>query len=132
MRPLNRKAWWGHLTALIVMGLFYRGFASAGNLQSGTMKIIKGSIWYRERMLPPPDTQISVILEDVSRIDVASDVIATTRFAPKGGPPWEFGLPYDPAKIHPKRRYTLRGRIEANDRLLFINTEHIPIFENSS
>ena len=97
------------------------------------MKIIEGTVWYRERMLPPPDTQIAVMLEDVSRMDVASDVIASTRFNPQGGPPCDFKLPYEPEKIDPKRHYALRVRIEdSGGHLLFINTDRIPVFENGS
>ena len=31
-------------------------------------------------------------------MDVASEVIASTRVEPHGGPPWAFSLPFDPEK----------------------------------
>ncbi|WP_455198186.1 META domain-containing protein [Kaarinaea lacus] len=93
------------------------------------MKKIEGSVWYRERMLPPPDAMVIVTLEDVAKMDVASELIAVTSFDLKGGPPWAFSLEYDPGKIHEKGRYALRARIEANGRLLFTSTEHIPAFD---
>jgi putative lipoprotein len=93
------------------------------------MNKIEGNVWYRERMLLPPDSEVSIILEDVARMDVSAELIAVTRFKPQGGPPYSFTLAYDPAKIHEKGRYALRARIEANGRLIFTSTEHIPAFD---
>ena len=96
------------------------------------MLTITGSVWYRERMMVPPDAEVSVSLEDVSRMDVSAKVIATTGFIAQGGPPLDFILEYDPTKLNDKGRYGLRVRIEAGGRLMFINTEHIPAFENDA
>jgi len=51
------------------------------------MTTIEGSIWYRERMLLPANAEIKVYLEDVSRMDVAAEVIATTLLEAESGPP---------------------------------------------
>ena len=93
------------------------------------MKTIEGSVWYRERMLLPADAEIKVILEDVSRMDVAADVIATTLLGDENGPPWDFSLQYDSARLHEKGRYGLRVRIEVEGKLMFINTSHVPAFD---
>jgi putative lipoprotein len=97
---------------------------------SGTtgMEVIEGSVWYRERMALPPNAEIHVYLEDVARMDVPSEVIASTSIAPHGGPPWSFALPYDPLRLQEKGRYALRARIEVDGRLLFINTQQVPAF----
>lgn len=92
------------------------------------MKSISGQVWYRERISLPPIAEIKVYLEDVSKMDVAADVIAMTTLSPESGPPWKFALEYDPAKIDSRNRYALRARIEADGRLLFINTSHIDAF----
>ena len=96
------------------------------------MGTIEGSVWYRERMLLPPNAEVYVALEDVARMDTLADVIASTRFTPQGGPPWAFTLTYDPAKIHEKGRYALRARIALKNKLMFISTEHIPAFDRDS
>ena len=132
MRPFTRIAWWRHVTLLVLVSLLCHGLAPARSSPADTMNIIEGTVWYRERMLPPPGAQVIVILEDVSPVSAAADEIAVSRFTPQGGPPWEFKLPYDREKIRPERRYALRVRIEANGRLLFINTEGLPILENGS
>ena len=68
------------------------GVVHAGGPGSGNVKTIEGSIWYRERIALPPSAEIRVLLEDVARMDVPAEVIASTRVEPKGGPPWSFSL----------------------------------------
>jgi putative lipoprotein len=113
---------------LLFMVFLFWGTANSNNQGVTRMRKIEGSVWYRERMLPPPDAKVIVTLEDVARMDVSSELIAVTSFDLQGGPPWAFALEYDPAKIHEKGRYALRARIEANGRLIFTSTEHIPAF----
>lgn len=96
--------------------------------EAETMKTLSGSVFYRERMMLPPDAEIMIVLEDVAKMDVAAEMIAQTRFKPQGGPPWQFSLDYDPAKIHDRGRYALQARIEVDGRLMFINTSQIPAF----
>lgn len=93
------------------------------------MSKVIGSVGYRERIMLRPDAVISIVLEDVARMDVKSVRIGATSFAAQGGPPWAFTLEYDPAKVHEKGQYVLRARIEANGRLLFTSTERIPAFD---
>ncbi len=119
------------LPTLLAFAFLFITMADASSVKAGTdtMKTIEGSIWYRERMLLPANAEVKVYLEDVSRMDVAADVIATTLLGAENGPPWDFSLQYDSARLHEKGRYALRVRIEVNDRLMFISTEHIPAFD---
>ena len=116
------------LVLLLPLSLLHLAPVQSADEESAATKMISGNIWYRERMMPPPNAEIDVILEDVSRMDVAATVIAETDFKPVGGPPYAFSLRYDPAKIQPNMRYAMRVRIEADGQLMFINTEHIPAF----
>jgi putative lipoprotein len=104
------------------------GVVHAGGPGSGNVEKIEGSIWYRERIALPPSAEIRVLLEDVARMDVPADVIASTRVEPQGGPPWSFSLRYDPEKLQDRGRYVVRVRIEDAGRLLFINTQSTPAF----
>jgi putative lipoprotein len=113
---------------LFVVALFVAGVARGAGQDVTGMKTIEGSVLYRERMALPPNAEIRVSLEDVARMDVPSQVIATTRFVPEGGPPWAFRLQYDPQRLADKGRFVLRARIEADGRLLFINGDSIPAF----
>ena len=114
---------------LLFMVFLFWGTANSENQGVTSMSKIEGSVWYRERMLLPPDAEVSIILEDVARMDVKAELIAVTRFKPQGGPPWTFTVEYDPGKIHEKGRYALRARIESNGRLIFTSTEQIPAFD---
>jgi putative lipoprotein len=101
----------------------------AGEPGSGEVETLEGSIWYRERIALPPSAEIRVLLEDVARMDVPADVIASTRIDPQGGPPWAFSLAFDPEQLQERGRYVVRVRIEDAGRLLFINTESTPAFD---
>jgi putative lipoprotein len=121
------------LVLLLLSSLLYMAPVQSAVPGSGGLKTISGNIWYRERMMLPPGAEIDVILEDVSRMDVAATVIAQTSLKPEGtSPPYAYSLQYDPAKIQPNMRYGMRVRIEANGQLMFINTEHIPAFAHDS
>ena len=89
---------------------------------------LTGTITYRERLLLPPGAVISVVLEDVSLMDVAAKQIAQVSFVAEGAPPYAFELPYNPDDIVERHRYGLRVRIERAGRLLFINDTHIDPF----
>jgi len=125
--------WWPFLVRVtLAISLFAVGCAQAGDRERGGMEAVEGSIWYRERIALPPTAKIHVSLEDVARMDVRSEVVAAVSIDPRGGPPWSFALPYDPKKLHDRGRYVVRVRIEADGRLLFTSTEHIPAFERDA
>jgi putative lipoprotein len=125
----GNSIWWRLLLRrLFAVALFSAGGAHAGDQEAGGMETIEGSIWYRERIVLPPSAEIHVYLEDVARMDVPAEVVATTSVDPRDGPPFSFALPYDPRKLRDRGRYVLRVRIEADGRLLFINTQSVPAF----
>ena len=64
--------------------------ANSQNLEATRMNKIEGTVWYRERMLLPPDAEVSITLEDVARMDVSAELIAVTRFKPQGGATLDF------------------------------------------
>jgi putative lipoprotein len=127
----NDNRWAVLLSALTILAFLFITITDASSVNAGTdtMKTIEGSIWYRERMLLPTNAEVKVYLEDVARMDVAADVIATTLLKVENDPPWDFSLPYDSSRLHEKGRYGLRVRIEVEGKLMFINTSHIPAFD---
>ena len=128
MRRYSTHPRWA--TTYLLATLFLMGCAAGMNqVESTDVKAIDGSVWYRERMLLPPGAEVHITLEDISRMDVKSELIAETRLTPKGGPPFFFTLLYDPAKINDKSRYALRARILMGKQLMFTSTEHIPAFK---
>lgn len=81
------------------------------------MKSILGEVFYRERRMLPPPAELTVTLEDVSRADAPSTLVATFTKPLEGkAPPYSFAVEYDPSEIQPKRRYSLRSKITMKDR----------------
>lgn len=92
------------------------------------MTRIEGNVFYRERMLLPPGTQVEVQLEDISRADAPAEVLASVLMTPDGGPPYPFAIDYAAGQADTRGRFALRARIEHEGQLLFTNTEYIDPF----
>lgn len=88
---------------------------------------VSGVATYRERIALPPDAVFEALLEDTSRADAAARVIAQTRLAPAGLPPFEFTIHYDPAELPQPGSYAIRARVTHADRLLFTTDQHYPL-----
>jgi putative lipoprotein len=93
---------------------------------------LKGEVTYRERKLLPPGVTLKIILEDVSKMDVASKVIAQTSSAITGAPPYTFSLDYNKALIDSKMRYSVRAKLLLGEKLLFTSTEQLDPFKTPS
>jgi len=96
----------------------------------GTMEPVRvtGTITWRERVALPPDAQITVRLQDVSRMDAPAVVMAEQRFNAEGRQvPIPFELAVDPARIDPRMRYAVSARVERQGQLLFINDTAYPV-----
>ena len=106
----------------MVAGAFLAGLTGPALAQS-----IQGTAAYRERIALPPTAAFEATLADVSRADAPADVIARTRLIPAGNPPIRFEIPVDLARIHPDRRYVVRGRILDGDRLVFTTDASYPV-----
>ena len=92
------------------------------------MQVISGNVLYRERIALPPGTQVIVVLEDQSRMDVAATEITRYTYNVDGAPPYPFRLVIDPTMIDDRMTYGLRARIENEGQLMFTSTEHIDPF----
>ena len=92
------------------------------------VKQLQGEVFYRERILLPPGSELEIQLQDISRADAPADVLATVMIPIDSAPPYAFSLDYDPARIDSRMRYGLAARIESEGRLRFINMEYIDPF----
>jgi uncharacterized lipoprotein YbaY/heat shock protein HslJ len=88
---------------------------------------VRGTAAYRERIALPPDAVLEAELQDVSRADAPAIVLGSFRAGPAGQVPIPFAIPYDTARIDPARRYVVRARILAGDRLLFTSDTAAPV-----
>jgi putative lipoprotein len=98
---------------LAVVFLLAAGCASRAPAQ------VKGTANYHERMALPPGAVFEATLEEVSKADAPSEVIAGTRLQAPPGPPIAFEIPYDAARIDARHRYVVRARILVDGELLF-------------
>lgn len=89
---------------------------------------VRGTITWRERIALPPDAEIIVRLQDVSRTDAPATVLAEQRIRADGHqPPFTFALEVDASRLDARMRCTVSARVEQAGRLLFINDTAYPV-----
>src|SRR6476659_5343068 len=89
---------------------------------------IHGRATYLERIKIPPGADFTVQLIDNQLADTPAAVIATTTLADVAGPPYDFALQYDPAKLRPNGQYGLSATLRGADGGLLFNTPtRIPV-----
>ncbi|MFN2160893.1 MAG: YbaY family lipoprotein [Candidatus Promineifilaceae bacterium] len=103
--------------------------AEAQTPASGETAAVTGSVTYEQAVLLPPETTITVQIQDISRPGSTAAVLGEqvitvgAQFVPI---PYE--VSYDPAQIDEEAIYSMRARIEdANGDLLFTNDKAIPV-----
>ncbi len=89
---------------------------------------ITGTLLYRERMLLPTGSSVTVTLEDLPYTDTPATVIATTTFKAPKASPISFSLTYDRGNIQNSRRYTLKATITHQGNTLFHSVNHVDPF----
>ena len=80
---------------------------------------VKGTALCRERMALPPDAVFEATLEDISKADAPAEAIGRVRLDSPGNPPIHFQIRYDPSRIDPNHRYSVRGSIVVGSKLFF-------------
>jgi putative lipoprotein len=88
---------------------------------------VTGTATYRERIALPDGAVFEARLEDVTRADAPAEVLGRTRIDSPGNPPFKFAISYDPARIDPAHRYSVRATITVEDRLMFTTDTHYPV-----
>lgn len=128
------KQWPGLVLALLACaGLLACGEADSvsGDRPTVNTARIEGNVFYRERMMLPPGTEVEVQLQDISRADAMATVLASVLLTPEGAPPYAFVIDYNPAAIDSRMTYALRATVRNGDRLLFTSTEYIDPFQGN-
>lgn len=87
---------------------------------------LTGSATYRERIAVPPGAVLEVQLADISRADVAADVLSSKRYALQGVPA-DFSLDYDEALIETNMTYAVSASIRLDGKLLFTTDTVYPV-----
>jgi len=91
---------------------------------------VTGTATYRERMALPPDAVFEAIIEDVSKADAPAVVLGRTQVT-SIQVPVSFSIAYDPAKLDPRARYSVRTRILVEGRLWFTSDTRHPVLRDA-
>ncbi|MEM7148271.1 MAG: META domain-containing protein [Pseudomonadota bacterium] len=87
---------------------------------------------YLDRSLLAPNSQLTVTLVDVSKMDVAATVISEQVIDLVGAPPYKVELEYNLEKIDPAHRYSVRATINNQGNLLYTSTTSNSPFANTA
>ncbi|CAM3156100.1 YbaY family lipoprotein [Vibrio diazotrophicus] len=123
------------VVSLVVGSIFMVGCQSSeASKPQQKIQSITGTVAYRERIALPDDAQVTVVLQDVSKMDTAAVVIAKQQFITNGHQvPLTFDLAYDSTKIQENHRYSVSARIEVNGKLRFItDTQYAVITDDNA
>lgn len=89
--------------------------------QNADVGTVEGTLAYRERVALPANARITVTLADVSKMDVAAEVISQQTFLADGQQvPIAFQLDFMKDQIKPNHTYAISARIDVGDKLYFI------------
>lgn len=95
--------------------------------------VLTGTVTYLQRIALPPGSVIEVQLQDVSKQDVAAEILARQTITTTGeNVPIPFGLSYDPAQIEERFTYALSVRITIDGQLAWLNTERYAVLTNGA
>ncbi len=116
----------GLAPAVAALALVFAGTAMAGSA------LIRGTATYRERLALRPGAVLEVELLDVSRADAPAERLGAVSFPVTHQVPIGFELPYDPAAIEPRHRYSVAARLVAGGRVIFRSDSANPVLTNGA
>ena len=95
---------------------------------------VSGDVTYRQRIALPDDAVVTVIIQDVSIMDVATKMIDEQVIQINGAQvPIPYEVPYDLDEIDERHTYSMSARIEDSiGKLLFISDTAIPVITNGN
>ncbi len=92
------------------------------------MASISGTIVYRERIALPPEAEVIVRLDDVSKMDVKAVTLGKTTFKTDGKQvPLSFEIEYDAGDIDPRMSYSLNASIRVDGKLKWRNSSVVSV-----
>lgn len=96
--------------------------AQQTNAVEQTTAILPVQVSYLDRSMLAPNSQLTVSLVDVSKMDVAATVISEQVIDLAGAPPYKVELEYNKEKIDTAHRYNVRATITNQGELLYTST----------
>lgn len=95
---------------------------------------VTGTVTYLQRIALPEDAVVRVQIQDVSRLDAPTTIVAEQVFSTNGTQvPLSFSVSYPAGSVLETRRYSLAVRITDRDgKLLFVSDTHVPVITGGS
>ena len=78
---------------------------------------------YLDKRMLPPNAKVTVILEDISKQDVKSEIIAKQSLMVKNAPPYTFIITFDTNSIDYKHTYSLSANITVDGKYIYRSDE---------
>lgn len=129
MRSINIRTLFLNSVASL---LFVSGCATEPVGNSGFTSV-SGSAAYRQRIAMSPNAVLNVRIEDVSRADAKSQIIAESKEAfGNRQVPIGFSLQIPNNAIDPSRNYNLRATITDNGQLRFMTNRSYPVLTHGN
>jgi uncharacterized lipoprotein YbaY len=101
--------------------------APAAPASPSAQAVIRGRAMYYEKIKLPPGGYLVVQLIDNQLADTPKAVIAQTRLEDVAGAPYDFVLPYEPAKLRPDGQYGLHASLYGpQGNLIFVTDARVP------
>ena len=126
MKPI-RLCEWGRPLMLAFSIVAAPISATADEDGNAAMLTVSGEITYRERIALPPEAVLRATLQDISRADARSEVLAELTAEPTRVPA-SFALEVPRDELRPRGRYGVRGTIHsATGELLWTTDTVIPV-----
>jgi len=105
--------------------LVFNSMSAESQMWSSTVKVV---VTYRQRIALPDNAEITVQLLDVSRMDVAAEVLASETLTSDGAQaPFNVSLSYDPTAIIDSNSYAVRAEIRVDEMLVFTTDQNYPV-----
>jgi putative lipoprotein len=121
-----------HFVPRLLLLVLCGALVQAMSIQRTTPRSVRGAATYRERIALPANAVLEATLEDVSRADAASEVIARVRNENPGNPPIPFVIAFDASRIQPGHRYAVRARILVDGRIWFSTDQNYRVLSANS
>lgn len=88
---------------------------------------ISGTATFRERIMPPADARLVVILSDISRADAPAIELGRFEIEHAGAPPYAFEVEYDASEIEQNHTYAVRATLWAGEQMMFTTDTVTPV-----
>jgi uncharacterized lipoprotein YbaY len=90
--------------------------------------VVHGRAIYLERIALPPGATLDVLLLAMLPEGIETATVARQTFSDLHGPPFEFSLPYDPARVPKDAQLQLRANLrDAQGHLEFLTAARVPV-----